>query len=110
MAFTEKSNDGVLNGTSDVTIVAAPGSNTRRIVKNINISNKDTAAVTVTVEYDNNGTKRRITKKILQVDDDLTINDPIVLDATTKLVTAKMSGAAATTNPDFIASYADVTD
>ena len=34
----------------------------------------------------------------------------LILDATTKSITAVMSGAAATTNPDFTAAYADSTD
>jgi hypothetical protein len=68
-AFTEGASDGALNGTSSVTLVAAPASSTRRVIKNITIENKDTAAVTVTISYDNNGTLRTIAKVTLNVGD-----------------------------------------
>jgi hypothetical protein len=67
--FTEGANDGALNGTSPVTLVAAPAAATRRIVKSITIENKDTADVTVTVSYNNNGTLRTIAKVTLAVGD-----------------------------------------
>jgi hypothetical protein len=109
MAFVEGSNDGTLNGTSEVTLVAAPASATRRIVKNINISNIDTAAVTVTLQLAISSTRRTIYKVTLAAGDTLNYESVIVLDATTKSVIAKMSGAAATTNPDFVTSYGDAT-
>ena len=68
-AFTEGANDGALNGTSSVTLVAAPASSTRRVVKNITIENKDTAAVTLTISYNNNSTLRTIAKVTLAVGD-----------------------------------------
>ena len=68
-AFTEGSTDGALNGTSQVTLVAAPAASTRRLVKTINIQNKDTAAVTLTITYNNNATLRNIAKVTLQVGD-----------------------------------------
>ena len=67
--FTEGALDGALNGVTDVTVVSAPASSTRRIVKSIYIENKDTAAVTVTIKYDNNATQRTIAKVTLNVGD-----------------------------------------
>lgn len=67
--FTEAASDGALTGTTDATVVAAPASGYRRIIKKIFIENKDTAAVTITVKYDNNGTQRTIAKVTLQVGD-----------------------------------------
>ena len=67
--FTEAAGDGALNGTTDVTVVAAPASGYRRVIKGIFIENKDTAAVTITVKYDNNGTQRNIAKVTLNVGD-----------------------------------------
>jgi len=72
-AFTEGSNDGALNGTTSVTLVASPAAATRRVVKNITIFNKDTAAVTVTVSYNANGTLRNIAKVTLAVGDTWTL-------------------------------------
>lgn len=111
MAFTESNNAGALNGTTAVDIVAAPGASTRRLVRNINIYNADTAAVTVTVRYNANGSLYIICKITLQVGDTLVLDqdDLKVLDATTDKIQALMSGAAATTNPDYNTTYADVT-
>ena len=60
-AFTEGATDGVLNGTTDITVCSAPAASTRRIVKAMTIYNRDTAAVTVNIKYDNAGTQRRLT-------------------------------------------------
>lgn len=73
-AFTEGASDGAFNGTSPVTIVAAPASATRRIIRSITIENRDTAAVTVTLSYDNNSTLRTIANVTLQVGDTWTTN------------------------------------
>lgn len=67
--FAEGASDGALTGTTDATVVSAPASGYRRIIKKIFIENKDTAAVTVTVKYDNNGTQRTIVKVTLAVGD-----------------------------------------
>jgi len=67
--FVEGASDGALSGTSSATLVAAPASSTRRVIKSITIENKDTAPVTVTISYDNNGTLRVIAKVTLQVGD-----------------------------------------
>jgi hypothetical protein len=54
---------GALNSTSDVTILAAPGSvNPRREVQKLVIYNKDTVSATVTVKTDD-GTTERIERK-----------------------------------------------
>ena len=68
-AFTEGSTDGVLNGTTAVTLVAAPAASTRRLIKTVYVQNKDTAAVTITITYNNNSTLRTIAKVTLQVGD-----------------------------------------
>lgn len=67
--FTEGANDGALNGTNSVTLVAAPAASTRRTIKYITIENRDTAAVTLTISYNNNGTLRTIAKVTLAVGD-----------------------------------------
>lgn len=71
--FTEGSSDGVLNGTTQVTLVAAPAAATRRIIKSIRIENKDTVAVTLTITYNNNSTLRTLYKVVLQVGDTWTL-------------------------------------
>jgi len=67
--FIEGASDGTLSGTTDVSVVSAPAAGYRRIIKYITIENKDTAPVTITVKYDNNGTQRTIAKVTLNVGD-----------------------------------------
>ena len=107
MAFTLGANDGALNGTTEVTLVAAPGAGVVRTVQTIFIYNCDTAAVTVTVQYDNGGTDRIMLKATLAVGETLRLDGPIVLDETDTLIEAKLAGAVAATNPSFVASYGD---
>ena len=64
-AFTEGALDGTLNGTSDVTVVTAPGNGTRRIIKTIAIQNRDSASVTITVKLDNGTSQRRLAQATL---------------------------------------------
>jgi len=83
-SFAEGSSDGALNGTSQVTLIAAPGASTRRVIKSITIQNRDTAAVTVTVKYDNNGTLRNIAVVTLAVGDTWTLNGSFSNDGSLK--------------------------
>lgn len=59
------------NNTSTVTIVAAPAASTQREVHTINIYNADTAAATITVRENDNGTLRILVKTTLSVGDTL---------------------------------------
>lgn len=68
-SFTEGASDGVLNGTTAVTVVSAPASSTRRIVNTITVENNDTAAVTLTIGYVNGANTRVLAKVTLQVGD-----------------------------------------
>jgi hypothetical protein len=67
--ITEGATDGVLSGSTDVSVVPAPTGTNRRVVKDITIYNGDTAAVTIFVKYDNNATQRTIAKVTLAVGD-----------------------------------------
>ena len=65
--FTESASDGALNGVTSVTLISAPAASTQRVIKSITIQNADTAAVTVTLSYNNNATLRTIVKVTLAV-------------------------------------------
>lgn len=73
-SFTEGASDGVLSGTTPVTVVSAPASSTRRIVNSITIENNDTASVTLTIGYVNGANTRVLAKVTLQVGDTWTTN------------------------------------
>jgi hypothetical protein len=64
-AFTEGVSDGILQGSTYVTIVAAPAAGVRRIIKSITLYNNHSAGISVAIELDNNGTKRKIAQLLL---------------------------------------------
>lgn len=69
---TPGASDGTLNGSTPVTVVAAPAASTRRIIKEIVVYNRDSAAVTFYVKYVAGGT-RFLKKVTLLVDEVFTI-------------------------------------
>jgi len=107
--LTPGSTDGTLNGTSDVDLVPAPGPGVQRLVKLITVSNMDSAPVVLIVMLEHASGQRTIWKGTLQVGDTWQCGegDVMVLDATDKAVVAKLAGAAASSNPDFTASWSD---
>ena len=72
--FIEAPNDGTLNGTTPVTIVGSPAASTRRVVKDIVIFNRDTAAVTIDINFVNGANTRRIWHGVLQANESMTID------------------------------------
>lgn len=101
--------DGTLNGTSEVTLVAAPAASTNRLVKTITIQNADTVLQTITLRKVSAGGTRQIWKGDLDAGDTLIWNDVIGLDDTGSTIRAVMAAAATTTNPDYTATWADAT-
>jgi len=59
--------NGTTNGGSAVTIVSAPAASTQRQVKLISVRNSDSAPVTLTLQYDDNGTLRIISVTTLPI-------------------------------------------
>lgn len=66
--------DGTSNGTSNVTVLTAPSASTTRQLKELSVYNADTVAATVSVKYNNNGTRRIVTKVTLDPGDTLTVS------------------------------------
>lgn len=69
------SSNGASNDTTVVSMVAAPAADTSRQIKFLSIFNADTAAATVTVQYDDNGTNRTVCKVTLPVGASLVYTD-----------------------------------
>lgn len=97
--------DGVLNGTTPVTIITAPTGTNTIANKLITVANIDTAVVTVSLRKVSAGGTRVLWKGDLDVGDTLLFDDVVILDATTDSITAVMSAAPATTQPDVSSSY-----
>lgn len=111
MSFTPGSSDGVTTGTTPVTLVAAPASSTQRLVRTLTVFNKDTAARVVTLRYVSAGGTRILAKQTLQPDEALVwggSGEHLVLDATTKSITAILDSAPATNQLDWTSHYADL--
>jgi len=62
--FTEGANNGLLTGTSAVTITPAPSASTRRVIKSINIQNTNNVQVTVTISYVNSAGATSVIAKV----------------------------------------------
>ncbi len=107
MAFVEGSNDGVLNDTTPVTLVAAPAGGVKRLVRSVRIANNDSADVVLTYSYKHGADSRVVWKGTLNPGDTLVDDTVYVLDDTDKTITAVLGGAVAATQPSFVASYGD---
>ncbi len=82
-SFAPGSNDGVLDGTTQVTLVAAPA-NGQRVVTALNIANTDTAAVALTIAYVSSGGTRIIWSGSLNPGDTWTMEHVIDSDGAIK--------------------------
>jgi hypothetical protein len=71
--FVEGSTDLVSNGTSPVTVVAAPAASTRRVIKTISIYNADTAPVVISINFVSAGGTRIVAKVSLAIGDTWTL-------------------------------------
>lgn len=109
MAFTEKTSDGVFNGTTIVDLVPAPAAATRRIVRSIFVFNNDTVTATVMLRLNNNGALRVIARAQLQPNEALEFVRLTVLDSTTKKIDGVLSATSTTTAPSFVCTFADAT-
>jgi len=67
--FVEGSTDLVSNGTTPVTVVAAPGADTRRVIKSISVYNADLAPVTFSISLISAGGTRVVAKVTLAIGD-----------------------------------------
>jgi len=86
-------NDVLTNGATAVTAVAAPAATTSRELKSLSIQNTDTVSQTVTVQYNNNGTKRPI---VVQV---LTTGQTLVYDEANGWTIAAVSSGSSLPDP-----------
>lgn len=83
-AFTEGSANGVLNGVSVVTVVGSPAASTRRIIKNITVTNVDTASVTLIVKYVEGANTRVIQRVTLGINETWTTDGTFATDGSLK--------------------------
>lgn len=106
MPLTPGNSNGTLNGTTEVDVVAAPAASTQRMVRNITFFNRDASSVEITLKYDDNGVKRHLDKQSVAAGQAWKYEVLQVLDDTNDKLTAVLT-AAPTTQPDFVANWAD---
>jgi hypothetical protein len=70
-AYAGKSKVGALNGVTAVTVVPAPAAGVVSDIDYLSITNSDSSASTVTVNYNDNGTLRKVIKIDLGIGDTL---------------------------------------
>ena len=92
--------DGTSNGATAVTITSAPGAGVTRQVKFISVYNADSASVALTVQLNNNGTKRVLLVAGLSSGESLLYGDGgwVVLTTTGAIKSSGSSGITAVPN------------
>lgn len=98
-AYTAGESSALTNNTTDVSLVAAPGASTQRVIDYVAIYNADTAPATVTVKTDASGTERRHVRITLRAGEALHYDGQggawRVLDARGAVLTAAQTVAPA---------------
>ena len=95
MAFTPGNQLTSAAAGATTTVCAAPGSNTRRIVRTITVYNTHTGTSRFTLNIDAGSTDRRLVTDVLVGGDTYIWNDMIVLDATNELIEIAVEAATA---------------
>lgn len=114
-AYTPGRTRSTTNGTTDVNIVAAPASSTQRVVDFLSVYNSDTAAKTVTIKYDDNGTEAILWKGALAVGETLLYTDNLGfqlldLNGVPKTTTVPAGASYQVNSLNAVALAADVTN
>lgn len=88
IAFTEKGNEGKITSNSETTIVPAPTSGVRRIVKTINLYNSGTTTQTIRVYLANGATRIFLTTVVLAANNTWSLDDVGTFVSTSSISTS----------------------
>lgn len=112
MAFREMGAEGETNDTTAVTVVPAPRkTGVKHVIPRggVGIYNQDSGALTVVLQVNKNGTKKRCWGESLSADVGNTVPTPvIVLDATDETLEIVLIAGAAADQPEWTAAYAEI--
>ncbi len=108
---TEYTTSVAFNGTTDVTLLAAPSSGNRRIVASVTVVNIDTGNVSPILMLDENGTQTQDSGSgdAYLVGETFRGGAGIVLDATTDTLKGKMAAAITSANCRALVRWMEVT-
>lgn len=99
--------EAATNGTTPVTLVAAPPANVRRVVVVARLNNRDTATIDARIQHAKGATDRVVASHAaLPVGDSISAKT-IVLDATDESLEIVLGAAPTTNQLDGVASYYD---
>lgn len=104
MADLPVGNEGALNGTTAVTILAAPGAGFQRVTpaNGVAVHNRDTVAHTITFQKNKNATAYVLDVAVsLAAGAVAMLGKKVVLDATDESLEAVSDATATTTEPSF---------
>lgn len=78
--ISELESNGKSNSTTDVVMVAAPGSGVKRVVKDVSVYNNDTVPHTLYLFVEDNGTEYMIRAYTIAVGATRTLDPPVEVD------------------------------
>jgi len=108
MAIVFATAAGATSGAATVTVLVGPGAG-QRVVRGFVFHNRDTAPVTMLLSFFDGVNERRMFRVTVPVDDSFIHSDPIVLGTAAKVLRIALTGAVATTEPEWVANYAEYT-
>ena len=108
MAFTPGFQGTLTNGTTPVTLVAAPPERTQRLVRKIFIQNADTVNAKVTVKHVTSGGSTFLIHEETLVAGSQKTLEHLVLDKSTQTITVTLGAAVTTTELSCTAHFADL--
>ena len=99
--------NGTSNGATPVTVVAAPGASTTRMIARYGLSvyNADTAAITLYLQLADGAATRIIEKATINAGSSYFNTSFISLSTTAQSLEIVLSGAVATTEADYVGKY-----
>jgi hypothetical protein len=109
MAWTLPTGDRIvsLNGTTHVTLIAAPGASSQRLVLLARAENLDSVSQTVAFVRNKNGTRTDLLRRLVQPGGALELPTPFDLVATDESLEGVMEAAHSTTAPRVTLSVAE---
>ena len=107
--MADGNNNGTSNDTTDVTVVAAPGASTTRMIPRYGLSvyNNDTVQATVYLQLKDGANDRIIERSILEAGESFFNTSFVSLEATDQSLEIYLDAAVTTNQLDFVAKYRD---
>jgi len=107
--MTEENTITLSNGTSEVSLCAAPSSGQRKLIRNITVYNSDTVTHSFFIKVKDTATLYGVVKVTLLTGESWSSGNILVLDATDESIRTYLGEAITTNQVNYSFHYADVT-